>query len=102
MKYCVKCVMPSTRPGITFDENGVLKNKSDIVIDGMINILLDDSEKNAEFEVFNATAKIFDILQNIDYDLTRLKKEDKKFIVDDYTWKTFGVTDVKLTKETMI
>jgi uncharacterized protein YrrD len=29
-------------------------------------------------------------------------KEDKKFIVDDYTWKTFGVTDVKLTKETMI
>ena len=23
MKYCVKCVMPSTRPGITFDENGV-------------------------------------------------------------------------------
>ena len=23
MKYCIKCVMPSTRPGITFDENGV-------------------------------------------------------------------------------
>lgn len=23
MKYCKKCVMPSTRPGITFDENGV-------------------------------------------------------------------------------
>ncbi|KEA45834.1 N-acetyl sugar amidotransferase [Campylobacter mucosalis] len=23
MKYCTKCVMPSTRPGITFDENGV-------------------------------------------------------------------------------
>lgn len=23
MKYCVKCVMPSTRPGITFDEVGV-------------------------------------------------------------------------------
>lgn len=23
MKYCTKCVMPDTRPGITFDENGV-------------------------------------------------------------------------------
>lgn len=23
MKYCTKCVMPSTRPGITFDENGI-------------------------------------------------------------------------------
>jgi len=23
MKYCVKCVMPDTRPGITFDKNGV-------------------------------------------------------------------------------
>lgn len=23
MKYCTKCVMPSTRPGISFDENGV-------------------------------------------------------------------------------
>lgn len=23
MKYCTKCVMPSTRPGITFDEDGV-------------------------------------------------------------------------------
>lgn len=23
MKYCVKCVMPSTRPGITFNEDGV-------------------------------------------------------------------------------
>lgn len=23
MKYCTKCVMPSTRPGITFDKNGV-------------------------------------------------------------------------------
>lgn len=23
MKYCTKCVMPSTRPGITFDEHGV-------------------------------------------------------------------------------
>lgn len=23
MKYCKKCVMPDTRPGITFDENGV-------------------------------------------------------------------------------
>lgn len=23
MKYCTKCVMPNTRPGITFDENGV-------------------------------------------------------------------------------
>jgi tRNA(Ile)-lysidine synthase TilS/MesJ len=23
MKYCTKCVMPSTRPGITFDEQGV-------------------------------------------------------------------------------
>lgn len=23
MKYCTKCVMPSTRPGITFNENGV-------------------------------------------------------------------------------
>lgn len=23
MKYCTKCVMPSTRPGITFNEEGV-------------------------------------------------------------------------------
>ena len=23
MQYCTKCVMPSTRPGITFDQNGV-------------------------------------------------------------------------------
>ncbi|WP_313264707.1 N-acetyl sugar amidotransferase [Sphingobacterium sp.] len=23
MKYCIKCVMPNTRPGITFDEQGV-------------------------------------------------------------------------------
>ena len=23
MKYCKKCTMPDTRPGITFDENGV-------------------------------------------------------------------------------
>ena len=23
MKYCTKCCMPSTRPGITFDERGV-------------------------------------------------------------------------------
>lgn len=23
MFYCKKCVMPNTRPGITFDENGV-------------------------------------------------------------------------------
>lgn len=23
MKYCTKCVMPNTRPGITFDEAGV-------------------------------------------------------------------------------
>lgn len=23
MKYCVRCVMPDTRPGITFDENGL-------------------------------------------------------------------------------
>lgn len=23
MQYCTKCVMPSTRPGISFDENGV-------------------------------------------------------------------------------
>lgn len=23
MKYCTKCVMPSTRPGISFDENGI-------------------------------------------------------------------------------
>ncbi len=23
MRYCTKCVMPDTRPGITFDENGV-------------------------------------------------------------------------------
>lgn len=23
MKYCTKCVMPDTRPGIKFDENGV-------------------------------------------------------------------------------
>lgn len=23
MEYCTKCVMPNTRPGITFDENGV-------------------------------------------------------------------------------
>ena len=23
MKYCKKCTMPDTRPGISFDENGV-------------------------------------------------------------------------------
>lgn len=23
MQYCTKCVMPSTRPGISFDSNGV-------------------------------------------------------------------------------
>ena len=23
MKYCTKCTMPDTRPGIVFDENGV-------------------------------------------------------------------------------
>ena len=23
MRYCKKCTMPDTRPGITFDENGV-------------------------------------------------------------------------------
>ena len=23
MKYCKKCVMPNTRPGIQFDENGI-------------------------------------------------------------------------------
>ena len=23
MKYCTKCCVPSTRPGITFDERGV-------------------------------------------------------------------------------
>ena len=23
MKYCTKCTMPDTRPGITFDEQGV-------------------------------------------------------------------------------
>lgn len=23
MRYCKKCVMPDTRPGITFDANGV-------------------------------------------------------------------------------
>ena len=23
MKYCKKCVMPDTRPGISFDENGI-------------------------------------------------------------------------------
>ena len=42
MQYCTKCVMPSTRPGITFNEQGVCsacqsyeKRKTPITIYGL-------------------------------------------------------------------
>lgn len=31
MRYCKKCTMPDTRPGITFDAEGVCRDRKSVV-----------------------------------------------------------------------
>ena len=60
---------------------GSLRDKTDIIIDKIMNIELDTSEKDTEYEVFDAFSKMLDILEKSDYNLKNVSKDNQKFLL---------------------
>ena len=85
------------------EESGILKNKSDILIDKLINIYLDSAEKDVEFETFNAVGKTVEILQNANFNMSAVSKDDKKFLMGSIQGETklsnFGLRLLEILSE---
>ncbi len=77
MKYCTKCVMPDTKPELTFDEEGVCNacRSHERKIDD-----IDWKEREKEFEeMIKAVRDTEKLLGKVDYSMTEKKKKSRQF-----------------------